>query len=282
MRALKRRQRGMDGFVLAIFLGIGAFGPPSSAQVHYRVDREDGLVITNIPDPSSLKLRLKSGHRPKDTSAFDDLIKTKAGKYELDHNLVKAVVEAESGFNPTAVSPKGAQGLMQLMPGTAAQLGVSDPFDPEQNVEAGTRYLREMLDSFEGSTELALAAYNAGPARVLWYGDIPPFEETRNYVHQVIKKTKERGGKTSSSPSDTTTPAPVDSLGRTNFPSTTVTTAGIADSSASGTRRKVGDAGKESKKPKAARKRPTRIYLISDGQGHIILTNVPVKPGTMN
>jgi len=108
-----------------------------------------------------------------------------ASRYDLDPALLRTVIQAESGFNRFAVSPAGAQGLMQLMPGTAAALGVSDPFDVRQNIAGGAAYLRRQLDRF-GSLDLALAAYNAGPAAVTRYNGIPPYRETQDYVARVV------------------------------------------------------------------------------------------------
>lgn len=117
------------------------------------------------------------------------LIEKYAAKYRLDPWLIRGVIEVESAFRPTAVSPVGAGGLMQLMPGTASYLGCSDRFDPEQNIAAGTRYLRMMYDRF-GNEDLMIAAYNAGPGNVERYGGIPPFAETRNYVVKVKRAWK--------------------------------------------------------------------------------------------
>ena len=121
-----------------------------------------------------------------DSPSVDALIQSAAAMYDLDEKLVRAVVRAESGFNPRAVSRVGAQGLMQLMPATAAAMEVRDPFDPADNLAGGVRYLKWMMLRFEGRLELALAAYNAGPAAVERHGGIPPFAETRAYVERVL------------------------------------------------------------------------------------------------
>ncbi len=121
---------------------------------------------------------------------YDDLIVQHAQAQNLRPDLVRAVVQVESGYNPRAVSSKGAQGLMQLMPSTARQLGVRAPFDPEENIRGGTSYLRQLLDRFDGNEELALAAYNAGPLAVDRYGNkVPPYRETRDYVRKVRTQT---------------------------------------------------------------------------------------------
>lgn len=132
------------------------------------------------------RLRAPTGETPPgDRGTFETLVARSAAQQGLDPALVRAVVQAESGFNSGAVSPAGAKGLMQLMDGTARALGVRDAFDPVENVAGGTRYLRQLLTQF-GDERLALAAYNAGPAAVQRYGGVPPFDETQRYVATVL------------------------------------------------------------------------------------------------
>jgi soluble lytic murein transglycosylase-like protein len=126
---------------------------------------------------------------PATTAALKlpDVVGSASHRYHLDPALVNSVIRAESGFNPKAVSRRGAMGLMQLEPQTAAQLGVADPFDPETNVDGGTRYLRELLVRYNFDLIKALAAYNAGPGRVEQYHGVPPYYETQAYVARVVR-----------------------------------------------------------------------------------------------
>jgi membrane-bound lytic murein transglycosylase MltF len=119
-------------------------------------------------------------------TSFEHLITAATEKYNLPAGLLKKVIQTESNFNSQAVSRAGAQGLMQLMPATAKWLGVNNPLDPQQNIEGGSKYLRNMLDKYNGNVTLALAAYNAGPGNVDKYGGVPPFKETQNYVKKIL------------------------------------------------------------------------------------------------
>jgi soluble lytic murein transglycosylase-like protein len=117
--------------------------------------------------------------------AYDDIIQEAAATYEMDANLIHAVMQAESAFHPFAVSRAGAEGLMQLMPDLSDEMGVGNAFDPRQNIMGGVRYLKRLLDYHKGDLDLALASYNAGPGNVERYGGVPPFRETRNYVKTI-------------------------------------------------------------------------------------------------
>ncbi len=168
--------------ILFLFLIVGFFAPVVSDAAIYRYVDENGLLhFTNVPTESKFRFYRGDGQ----TYQLETLIQHFANKFSLDAALIKAVIKVESNFNPRVVSSKGAQGLMQLMPGTAREVGVSNPFDPSQSIQGGSFYLRKMLDSFDLNLDYALAAYNAGPTTVRKYGGIPPYEETQNYVKRV-------------------------------------------------------------------------------------------------
>jgi hypothetical protein len=141
--------------------------------------------------PASGAKRLSSPFQRNAPSAppvnLDEVVSSASGRYRLDPDLVNSVIKAESGFNAHAVSPKGAQGLMQLMPRTESTLGVPNAFDPKANVEGGTKYLRELLERYNFDLVKALAAYNAGPQRVEQFNGVPPYYETRAYVARIVK-----------------------------------------------------------------------------------------------
>ncbi|MFG6120544.1 lytic transglycosylase domain-containing protein [Thalassobacillus sp. B23F22_16] len=140
------------------------------------------------PNPATFSLRSSSDPVQKGNDPIQQLIDKASKTFGVKKSLIRSVIQHESNFNSEAVSQAGAQGLMQLMPATAKGLGVTNAFDPEQNVMAGTKYLKQMLDRYDGNDALALAAYNAGPGNVDKFGGIPPFKETENYVRNVMAK----------------------------------------------------------------------------------------------
>jgi soluble lytic murein transglycosylase-like protein len=156
---------------------------------------DSSSLATNAKEgtPTSLPLAANANHivpsvpAPLPRLNLDEVVNSASGRYRLDPDLVNSVIKAESGFNARAVSPKGAQGLMQLMPGTASTLGVPNPFDPQANVEGGAKYLRELLELYNFDLVKALAAYNAGPQRVEQYKGVPPYYETRAYVARIVR-----------------------------------------------------------------------------------------------
>jgi soluble lytic murein transglycosylase-like protein len=175
-----------------------ALARPAHAQIYTWRDASGTLVLSNVPQggaapksypvPSSKGVRATVYVPPDRSRQFDPIIRRHAEQHGIRAALVKAVVQVESAFNPGAVSPKGAMGLMQLMPATAEELGVGNPFNPEENIRGGVRYLRLLLDRYDNNEELALAAYNAGPGAVDKYGEtVPPYRETRAYVSKITR-----------------------------------------------------------------------------------------------
>jgi len=183
---------------LGILLFSTLFFPASSLADIYRYEDEEGVVhFTDAPTDKKFKIFLRDLRKDRqlrtrfriaagNPQEFEHLIAKASAKYGVSASLIRAVIQAESGYNPHAVSRAGAGGLMQLMPGTAKHLKVADRFDPSQNVDGGVRYLKFLLDTFKGDVTLALAAYNAGLSKVAKYGGIPPYEETRTYVSRVL------------------------------------------------------------------------------------------------
>ena len=179
-----------------LVLSVAAVRPVSGQIVSY-VDERGKRVFVNVEPAKKQKpaKRYSLTARPRNTAQFDrsisipsdihDFIENTASRHAIDPKLVNAIIQVESNWNPVAVSRKGAMGLMQLIPATAARFGVSDVFDPKQNVEGGIRYLRFLLDTFRGDLHLSLAAYNAGENSVLQAGGIPAYRETRQYVDRV-------------------------------------------------------------------------------------------------
>ena len=176
-----------------LFIATAAISTPACADIYKYVDEDGVLHLTNVPSIPNAKyvliLKEKRIHFNSDidVNKYDHLITKASNKYKIDQALIKAVIKAESNFNHQAVSPVGAQGLMQLMPATAYALQVEDVFHPENNIEGGARYLRYLLNTYRGDLQLALAAYNAGETAVAKYNNsVPPFRETQNYIKRVL------------------------------------------------------------------------------------------------
>jgi hypothetical protein len=205
-------------FIAAFFM-IAALTQYAQATMYTYVDEEGIVHFTNVPNDPNYKPVVRE-RRPKlsvststgqvlipgnasdwapDPDYYDNMIREAAHRYQVDPRLIKSVIRAESNFNYLAVSSKGALGLMQLMPATADDMRVLDPFDPRENIHGGTRYLRKMLGMFNGNIRMALAAYNAGPNRVIRLGRVPQFKETVSYIKKVQYFYKEY--RESSSPS---------------------------------------------------------------------------------
>jgi soluble lytic murein transglycosylase-like protein len=185
----------LRAFVISPLLLLSAFATEAAASSLYRWDDGEGVAhFTNAPTDGRFRrvgaltgtaqgwLRMPEAVR----THYTEEIREMATRHGVAPDLVESVIRVESAFNPRAVSNKGAQGLMQLMPRTASMLGVRNAFDPRQNIEGGVRHLRYLLDKYPGNTALALAAYNAGEKAVDYYGGVPPYAETQQYVHKIL------------------------------------------------------------------------------------------------
>lgn len=190
---------------LLIIIMIFLNSPCSQADIYTYVDNQGVVHFTNTPTHGKFKLILKEeivppkkkeGPKQEDQprfasdlahEKFDHLIWRAAEKYAVNYALIKAIIKAESNFNPLAISKMGAKGLMQLMPGTAYTFQVKDSFHPEKNIEGGVRYLRYLIDLFPNNLYAVLAAYNAGENAVLRYRGVPPYQETRRFIQKVLQ-----------------------------------------------------------------------------------------------
>jgi hypothetical protein len=200
--SIRHEKSEIVGTVTRLYLGTDRTGYVDIPTTE--IDRFEKDLAPPIKIPVSVPV-------PDRPQSLNKVIDSISDRHHLDPDLINSVIHAESGFNPRAVSPKGAQGLMQLMPHTASQLGVANAFDPKANVEGGTRYLRELLERYNFDLVKALAAYNAGPHRVEQYRGVPPYYETRTYVANIIrdfnrkKRAERKASATSSNPSKTST-----------------------------------------------------------------------------
>lgn len=201
---LRKKCRIVNLTFVVVFTSVLSFSAyPSNAQTFYQKTKNGVIYITNIPPKEKGYKRIKipwqtigvSRHRSpgsfKYSNNFDYHINERASYNGIDPRLIKAIIKVESNFNPSAVSPKGAMGLMQLMPETARRNGVSDPYDPAENIRGGVKYFKKLTRMFNGDLRLALAGYNAGEEAVIEYGyRIPPYSETINYVDKVLAHYK--------------------------------------------------------------------------------------------
>ncbi len=195
---MTRRGAGQIAVFLCLFALSGA--RPVVAEIYKFTDKDGMIHYTNVRPSGQQNVKTFSfpcyasdtscnqldwEKIPLNRNAFDAEIKAAAAVYTVDESLIRAIIHAESAYHPDALSPRGAQGLMQLMPATQKELQVEDVFDPLSNIEGGTQYLARLLNQFDQDVELAAAAYNAGPGAVKEYGGVPPYRETREYVRRV-------------------------------------------------------------------------------------------------
>jgi soluble lytic murein transglycosylase-like protein len=181
------------GLAPTVITGISSLAfsvPTTTAEIYQYIGRDGSISLTNVPSDSRYqKIEIESSrfHTTLSEQELEPLIRRHSSQQQLHPALIRAVIKAESDFDPRAVSRAGAIGLMQLMPQTAIRLDVRDMYDPDDNVGGGAKYLRQLLDRFHGNLPLALAAYNAGENAVDRYQALPPFDETRQYVRKVLQ-----------------------------------------------------------------------------------------------
>jgi soluble lytic murein transglycosylase-like protein len=174
------------------FIAAALLLVPASVCAQIRMEERDGVLYVNNVDVAAVAWRVTAGAVTA-ADSYRPLIRDAADRHAVAPALVESVIRVESNFQPRAVSRKGARGLMQLMPETAARLGVRNIFDAQENIEAGVRHLRYLMDRYQGNTSLALAAYNAGVDAVARYGGIPPYAETRAYVTRILTLVQQAG-----------------------------------------------------------------------------------------
>lgn len=184
--------RFLPGAAMLLFLLSGP-GVVQAGTIYYYQDESGVMHFTDTPVSDKFRPFLAFSRHDLDQPEIDRLVSLYASNYELDPDLVHAVIKAESDYDPNAVSTAGAEGLMQIIPQTQRHLGLDEPFDPDANIEAGVRYLKNLIARYD-KLPLALAAYNAGPSNVDRYKSIPPFAETRHYVRKVLRIYKKRKG----------------------------------------------------------------------------------------
>jgi len=177
--------------ILFVSLILFCTAAAANADIYKFVDENGVTHFTNTPRGDGYT-KVISESTGQSEGNFDHIIREKSRKYDIEPSIIRALISAESNWDVYAISDKGAIGLMQLMPATAWEMNVKNPFDPEQNIEGGTRYLRMLLDRFNGNIEVAVAAYNAGPGAVQKSGGIPSFSETRKFVRNVISSYRKK------------------------------------------------------------------------------------------